>query len=441
MSADEIPLPRCDQHERALLGCVLLWPEVYREVAEDLSAGDFYADKHSALWTLIGQLIDAGEQVDTATVLVRLGPRAAHYGGAAYVSSLGDDAVSAEAAQHYAAEIRAAARRRNVVSVARRIQERALAGDDLETLGDDLERLTQESSSIRGPQHISEVCGDTMADLARRYDLASRGQVPGIIHGLISLERASPLEPGRLFCVAGRPGMGKTALAGAIALGAAERGTGVAFFELEMTAVQLAYRMACSRIDVSTKVARSGRYSREVGDRIRGSLDHCASIPLWIDDTGTLTVERITSRARGLKARHPDLGLVIIDHIGLVHASNPRERRHLQLGHISSRCKALAKDLGVCVVLLAQLNRAVEDRSPPRPRLSDLRESGRIEEDIDSAWLLYRPEYYLREDTPDEQRQAVEVDVAKGRDDGTGIVQLRFVAETVRFLERQEGWR
>lgn len=439
--SDVAPMPRCDQHERSLLGCVLLWPEVYAEVAEQVTAGDFYRDTHTALWTMLGQMLDGGDRVDCATVIVRAGPHADRYGGAAYISSLGDEAVSAEAAQHYAAEIRAASRRRNVVSVARRIEARALAGDDLETLGDDVERLTQESISVRGPQHISRVCDETLIDIADRQSLAERGEVPGILHGLMSLERAAPLERGRLVCIAGRPGMGKTALAGAIAVGAAERGEGVAFFEHEMTAVQMAYRMACSRVDVSTKVIRAGRYSRDVSASVRDSLAYCASLPLWIDDSASLTVERIAARARGLKSRHPDLGLVFVDHIGLVRASSPREPRHLQLGHVSGGLKVLAKELDVCVVMLAQLNRAVEERSPPKPKLSDLRESGRIEEDIDLAWLLYRPEYYLRDNTPDDQREVVEVDVAKGRDDGTGLVRLRFVAETVRFMEpRDRRW-
>ncbi|MBM3595657.1 MAG: replicative DNA helicase, partial [Alphaproteobacteria bacterium] len=309
--------------------------------------------------------------------------------------------------------------------------------------------------------------------------LESGGHISGKTTGLSDLnEKIGGLHDSDLIILAGRPGMGKTALATNIAFNAAERlsrdlldgiereksvGAPVAFFSLEMSADQLATRILAEQSRISSEKLRMGRISREDFNRLSFASQRLAELQLYIDDTPALSIAALRTRARRLKRRH-DIGLIVIDYLQLLQGSGrSNDNRVNEISEISRGLKSLAKELSVPVIALSQLSRAVESREDKRPLLSDLRESGSIEQDADMVWFIFREEYYhdaIKPQTPDETSSAdvvakyneweqkhldvvnkAAVIVAKQRHGSTGMVQLRFEAEFTKFSDLARGDR
>jgi replicative DNA helicase len=284
---------------------------------------------------------------------------------------------------------------------------------------------------------IADVLVGSIKMIERLYE--QKQAVTGVPTGFADLDAlTSGLQPSDLIIVAGRPSMGKTAFVLNLAEHAALRAdTGVAIFSLEMAKEQLAMRMLCSEARVDLARVRTGHLSDREFPKLAMAAGRLADAPIYIDDTPALSVLELRAKARRLKRdANAKLGLVVVDYIQLMRSAEGRDNREQEISEISRSLKALAKELQVPVVALSQLNRQVENRNPPIPRLADLRESGAIEQDADVICFLYREEYYV-EDT--EKKGIAEVIVAKQRNGPIGNVELTFLKEFTRFENREVG--
>jgi replicative DNA helicase len=316
------------------------------------------------------------------------------------------------------------------------IEEQARTGAaDLDELLDFAEKtvfdVTQQGSK-QDWERLSTVVDRSFLEIQNRSQMGS-GEVTGIPTGYVDLDKLlAGLHKTDLLILAARPAMGKTALALNIALNAAHTGAGVGIFSLEMGREQLATRLLCAQGRVNAGAVRTGQLNKDRDwPRLTEAADVLYNLPMYIDDTPGLTVTQIRSKARRLKQKNPDLGLICVDYIGLMGTTDPRASRERQVALCSMGLKNLAKELNVCVLALSQLNRGVESRDDKRPRLSDLRESGAIEQDADTIMFIYRDEYYNPETSA--EPGVAELIIGKQRSGQTGIVKLAFQGEFLRF--------
>jgi replicative DNA helicase len=436
-------LPQSLEAERIVLGGLMLDADRMAAVMELLDADDFYRESHAHLFALMAEMNQKGEPTEMMAVVQRVASagRAEEMGGLSYVSSLPDNVASTENLEYYAKVVREHAVTRRLILAARGIADRAGSGqDELEGLLDFAESevfaVTQQKSSVDWSV-LSELVDQ---EFLRIQNLASRGEdITGVPTGFVDLDRMlAGLQRTDLLILAARPSMGKTALALNICQNCAHQGFGVGVFSLEMGRGQLATRMLTCEARVDASRVRTGRLSEEYDwPKLVEAADALHHLPVYIDDTPGLTVSQIRSKARRLKARYPQLAVLMIDYIGLM-SGDPRVSREQQVSAASRGLKALAKEIDVAVIALSQLNRGVEGRQDKRPMLSDLRESGAIEQDADVIMFIYRDEYYNKE-SPD--KNVAEVIVAKQRNGPTGTVRLAFQGEHTRFdnLARESG--
>jgi replicative DNA helicase len=259
--------------------------------------------------------------------------------------------------------------------------------------------------------------------------------VTGVPCGFRDLDRlTSGLQPGNLIILAARPSMGKSALALCIAANLGVRqGTPVALFTLEMSKAEVTQRLMCSEAKVESNRLRSGKLAPDDWPRLTSACDKLMKAPIWVDDTGSITMMELRSKARRLKSREPQLGLIIVDYLQLMTSGANAENRVQEVSQISRNLKVLARDLDVPILALSQLSRAVEARTDKRPLLSDLRESGSIEQDADLVFFVYRDEYYNPEDS--ESQGLAEVILAKHRNGPTDAVKLSFLKRYAKFAD------
>ncbi len=436
-------LPQSLDAERVVLGGLMLDGSQVLSVAEVLDPEDFFSEKHQALFRLMLEMAEKDEPTEMLAVVERISAadRAQEMGGLSYVSALVDQVASVESVEYYARIVRQRAVSRRLIQAAREISDRAMAGqDDLAELLDYAEstvfQVTQQKAS-RDWHALSEVVDQEFVrieELARQYaeaDEASRG-VSGTSTGFVDMDRKlAGIHPTDMVVLAARPAMGKTALALNIARNVATQGVGVGIFSLEMGKGQLATRMLTSAARIDAGRVRTGDLSRDHDwPRLQAAAEELYHLPLHIDDTPGLTVTQIRSKCRRLKSQHPELGLIVVDYIGLMQG-DPRVSRQEQVSTASRGLKGLAKELDVCVLALSQLNRGVEQRPNKRPVMSDLRESGAIEQDADVIMFIYRDEYYNPETTA--EPGVAEVIVAKQRNGATGTVKLSFQGQFTLF--------
>jgi replicative DNA helicase len=259
--------------------------------------------------------------------------------------------------------------------------------------------------------------------------------VTGIAAGFRELDKlTSGFQPGNLVVVAARPSMGKSAFGLCVAANLAVRqNVPVALFTLEMSKMEVTQRMMCSEAKVESQRLRTGKLAQEDWPRLTGACDKLAKAPIYVDDTGSITLMEIRSKARRLKMREPNLGLIIVDYLQLMTSGVSAENRVQEVSQISRSLKVLARDLDVPIVAISQLSRAVEQRHDKRPILSDLRESGSIEQDADLVMFIYRDEYYNGEDS--DQQGLAEVHLAKHRNGPTDVVKLSFLRRFAKFAD------
>jgi len=428
--------PHNIEAEQAILGGILMNNDAMNQVMDILSPDDFYREANMFLFQGMVELYNSSEPIDVITLSRFLTEKklSEKVGGIDYLGSL-VDAVSTSAGIIYHAEIvKNLSVRRKLISQCSAISESCF--QDWEKTEDLLEIAEQAIFNIadeqirEGFQSIQEVITGSLKKLEASSEF--EGYVTGIPTGFDRFDTLTAgLQPSDLIIIAGRPSMGKTALALNIGYNAAQKaGKGVAIFSLEMSKPQLGVRLLGFDSGINSGKLRTGRLREEEWTALTDSANRLSELPIFIDDNSSISVLEMKAKCRRLRKVN-DLGVVIIDYMQLIQGRSSAESRQLEMSEISRSLKALAKDLNVPVVALSQLNRKVEDRPNRRPQLADLRESGAIEQDADVIAFIYRDEVYHPESV--ETQNTAEINVAKQRNGPTGYFTLTFQKEITRF--------
>ena len=436
--------PHSVEAEQSLLGGLLLDNQAWEKIADLVSIDDFYRDDHRRIFRHIGKLIEASRPADVVTVLesIEASEDKDKTGGIAYLGSLSQNTPSALNIRRYAELVRERAVQRKLAQVATDIAEIALSpsGKDVGQLLDEAEtrilEIGEQGARNRiGFEEIQPVLARVMERIDFLYHRDNPSDVTGVATGFVDLdEKTAGLQEGDLIIVAGRPSMGKTAFALNMAENVAvDNGLPVAIFSMEMGGTQLAMRMLGSIARVDQHRMRTGRLNDEEWGKLSSAMGKLNDAPIFIDETAALNALELRSRARRLRRQCGKLGLIVVDYLQLMSGSNQAssENRATEISEISRGLKALAKELNVPVVALSQLNRALEQRNDKRPMMSDLRESGAIEQDADVILFIYRDEVYFPE-KPDSRGKA-EVIIGKQRNGPIGTVHLTFLGQHTRF--------
>ena len=439
--------PHSVEAEQSLLGGLLLDNQAWEKIADLVSDGDFYRDDHRRIFRHIGKLIEASRPADVVTVLesIEASEDKDKTGGVAYLGSLSQNTPSALNIRRYAELVRERAVQRKLAQVATDIAEIALSpsGKDVGQLLDEAETRILEigeagTRNRTGFEEIQPVLARVMERIDFLYHRDNPSDVTGVPTGFVDLdEKTAGLQPGDLIIVAGRPSMGKTAFALNMAEHVAvDNGLPVAVFSMEMGGTQLAMRMLGSISRVDQHRMRTGRLNDDEWGKLSSAMGKLHDAPIFIDETAALNALELRSRARRLRRQCGKLGLIVVDYLQLMSGSSQSssENRATEISEISRGLKALAKELEVPVVALSQLNRALEQRNDKRPMMSDLRESGAIEQDADVILFIYRDEVYFP-DKP-ESRGLAEVIIGKQRNGPIGKVELTFLGQFTRFENR-----
>lgn len=439
---ERIPPQNVDA-ELSVLGAAVTNKEAAIKATDVLQAADFYREANAVVFEAINNLIFHNQNVDVLTVteeLRRMG-QLDNVGGVSYVTDLPNHLVSSLDVERHAQIVLEKARLRRLILAADTIAGEAYAGEgEVTDIVDAAERRILEVAKDERRQEmtaIGEIVQGQLDDIANKY--TNKSGITGLPTGFSGFDNiTSGLQPSDLILVAARPSMGKTALTLNIAQHVAlKEHKNVAFFSLEMSQEQLGLRMICSTALVDSQKLRTGRItSQDEWSRIMQAATALYDAPLFIDDTPGITVAEMRSKARRLQAEK-GLYLIIVDYLQLMQGSQGRrqaENRQQEISEISRSLKSLARELKVPVIALSQLSRSVESRQVKRPMLSDLRESGSLEQDADIVAFLYREGYYQQE-IEDSSKNITEVIIAKHRNGATGTIQLYFHGQWTRFVD------
>ncbi len=431
------PQPQNIEAEQSLISAILIDNNVLDEVADIIESEDFYATAHKKIYAGILELTAQGKPADLVTLvnLLRNKNQLDSIGGAAYLSKIVDFVPLAVNAGHYAGIIRRKSALRSLIRKGNEIINRSLkCGDEVEEVIDFAERSILEISTTSAQSNCRRV-GELMIETIERLEerQKNRAIVTGVPSGFRDLDYLTAgFQKGDLIILAARPSMGKTALALNIARYAAvEIGIPAAVFSLEMSEEQLAERLLTAEARVDAGRLRGGFISRDNWMELNHAAGNLASAPIFIDDSTDLTAWDIRARSRRLK-KQECLGLVVIDYLQLIKSRQSAERRDLEISEISRSLKGMAKELKIPVIALSQLNRMLEKRGDKRPILSDLRESGALEQDADLVLFIYRDEIYNQENTLPNASIA-EITLAKQRNGPIGSLRLIFIKKYTRF--------
>lgn len=433
--------------EQAVLGALLLKSDAWDRVAGLLSAESFYSSDHRCIFKVIDGLIRDRRGVDVVTVMEALRSigELERIGGGNYLHQLATGTPGAANVQHYAAILRDRAVMRQLFSAATQFGElvRDTNGLDAQAVLNQaqelLSRIALGATKGRGELHsVGGFLTKTIEQLEEAFRSRESKGVSGISTGFLDLDDkiGGGLKGGQLVVVAGRPGMGKTA----IALNVAEhlvlrQGIGAGVFSMEMGATELVSRQLAGMAGIHGLRLAHGRIDAAIWQEIGKAAPKLDSAPLFICEDGYLTISEITAGARKLKRTLPSLGLLVVDYLGLMRIERPTSNRAQDIAEISRGLKALAKELGIPIILLAQLNREVEKRHDKRPVLSDLRDSGEIEADADLVLMLYRDAVYKEMEDNDIDQARAEVLIRKQRNGPTGKVLLHYADWCTRFSD------
>jgi replicative DNA helicase len=430
--------PQSIDAEESVLGAMMLSPSAIAAVSEILEPGDFYRESHGTIYRATLALYAKGEPVDAITLVDELEERGEleDIGGRARIHELAALVPATGNAGHYARIIREAATLRGLIRAGGEISRLGWEGiGEPVELVDRAEQILFDLSQQRVSgdfAHIEALLKESFERITQLYESGS--EVTGMPSGFRDLDRlTSGFQRGNLIVVAARPSMGKSAfgLSVAASLGVRHQ-TPVAVFTLEMSRAEVTQRLMCSEAKVESQRLRTGRLAPEDWPRLTAACDKLAKAPIFVDDTGSVTMMEIRSKARRLKSKHPDLGLIVVDYLQLMTSGTSADNRVHEVSQISRHLKLLARDLDIPILAMSQLSRAVEQRHDKRPILSDLRESGSIEQDADLVIFLYRDDYY--NDDSDLQGIA-EVILAKHRNGPTDTVKLSFLKRYAKFAD------
>ncbi len=436
---DRIP-PNNLEAEMALLGSVLVDKEMMAAVSEIVRPEDFYASLHESIYRALYALYETGKPLDKVSLAEELRTRGMldKVGGLAYLTSLMDTVPTAASAEYYAKIVSEKSKLRRLIHAGTRITQLGYESeDDVPAALDESEQIVYDvgNGDERGSfASVASLLLDTFYKLETRH--AQSGERTGVTSGFHDIDAyTAGFQRGNFIILAARPAMGKTSLALNMALFAArEERQPVALFSLEMTKQELIERLISSEAMIDASKLRRGAIEQKEWQRIGDAIGKLNDLPIFLDDSGAITVTEIRSRLRRLKSTH-GLAIAYIDYLQLVRPSSLSGgrgvNRNEELSDICRMLKATAKDLDIPIVALAQLNRAVETRQDKRPMLSDLRDSGSIEQEADIVTFLYRDAYYNKEASP--EPDATEFIFAKHRNGKVGTVKLRFRAEHTLF--------
>ena len=436
----DFPLPpQALEAEQSVLGCLLLDSRRWDEVSETVLTEDFYTRPHREIFSAIKALHDADEPVDVVTASEWLGNNGTleKAGGLTYLGELANNTPGTANVTAYAGIVRERSILRRLIGASSQIAEKAYnpEGSDIEDLLEYAEKLVFDISETdrRQAAGFVPVQGLLTQALDRIEELYQSGQtLTGVATGFKDLdELTSGLQPSDLVVVAGRPSMGKTSLAMNIVENAAVGSKlPVAVFSMEMPGQQLAMRMLSSLGRINAHHVRTGKLTRDDWPRLTSAVELLDQAPIFIDDTPALTPVELRSRIRRLVRDRGQLGLIVVDYLQLMQSGEGSENRAVEVANITRALKIVAKEVSAPVMVLSQLNRGLEQRPNKRPVMSDLRESGAIEQDADVILFIYRDEIY-NEDSQD--RGTAEIIIGKQRNGPTGTVRLTFLGEYTRF--------
>lgn len=433
--------PNSLEAEQSVLGGLLLDNNAWDRIADLLNGDDFYRFDHKLIYIAISKLIERSRPADVITVFEQLQTegKADECGGLQYLNALAQETPSAANIRRYAEIVRDRAVLRQLITVADEIATSALnpAGKETRTLLDEAESKVFQISEAgsrgqTGFQDIQSLLGQVLTRVDELYHRDKTSEVTGVPTGFIDLDRmTSGLQAGDLVIVAGRPSMGKTAFSLNIAENVAiAEGLPVAVFSMEMGGTQLAMRMLCSVGRIDQQRVRSGRLIDEDWARLTAATEKMQEAQIFIDETPALNSLELRARSRRLARQYGKLGVIVVDYLQLMSSPSSGENRATEISEISRSLKALAKELGCPVIALSQLNRSLEQRPNKRPVMSDLRESGAIEQDADVIMFIYRDEVY----NPDSQdKGTAEIIIGKQRNGPIGTVRLTFVGALTKF--------
>ena len=431
--------PQNIEAEQAVLGAMLIKKEAIAEVSQLLKPADFYREAHRIVYETMLELFNKNEAVDLITVTeqLRKNDLLEKAGGIAFVTSLANAVPTAANVEYHARIVEEKAQLRNLINSATEIAGMAYeASDDITDVMDKSEKMILEVAARQNSGSfvpIKEILMDTFSKIEKLYE--TKGGITGLPSGFKDLDKlTSGLQPSDLILVAARPRMGKTAFTLNIAQHVAvHENKSVAFFSLEMSKEQLVQRMLCSEGGIDSQRLRVGELEENDWEKLINAADRLSRAPIYIDDTAGITVMELRSKARRLKAEH-DLQLIVIDYLQLMQgrSSKNSDNRQQEISEISRSLKALARELNVPVIALSQLSRSVESRQVKKPMLSDLRESGSLEQDADIVMFLYREDYY---DPETEHKNITDVIIAKHRNGPVDTVQLFFHKQFPKFAD------
>jgi len=426
--------PRSLEAEEAVLGSMLSSREAVSKALQWLKPNHFYKPAHQKIFASMVDLFNNNEQIDTISISDSLKKQKIleSVGGAYFLTGLVESIPTTANVESYSKIVLEKSLLRQLIQVAQELSNEAY--DDHRKAEDILDRVEQSIFAITqtglkgGFQHIEKVLYESFEQIDAIA--AKKGSVIGVPSGLTDLDEVTAgFHPGDLIVLAGRPSMGKTALALNIARNAAvDHGVGIGFFSLEMANNQLAMRLLCTEAKVDSHLVRTGRLPNVQYKNLSTNVGTLAEAPIFLDDTAGISILELRAKARRLKAEK-DIGLIVVDYLQLMQGPQS-ESRQQEISSISRSLKGLAKELNLPVIALSQLSRAVENRSDRRPVLSDLRESGAIEQDADVVIFLYRPFVYTQEESDDGK---VHINIAKQRNGPVRTVMAAFISKHTSF--------
>ena len=433
----EKPLPSSEESERVILGAILLDNALISQAIEMLKPEDFYSPKNRRIYRAMTSLFEDGERIDPILIGEEL-KKEGHLdsiGGVAAVTNLTYGLPHFSNIQDYSRVVHEKSIVRNLIRVCNQITSEALSEEqDTEEILDSAEQMIfalADERTRQGFSHVKPVAEDVLAKV-EQYAKRETHALTGLATGFRELDQmTSGFQKTDLIIVAARPSMGKTALCLNLAQNAAIRENAtVAVFSLEMSKEQLVMRMLSSEARVDAHRFRTGFLTKDEWGRLAGAIGDISEAKIFVDDTAGISVLEMRAKARRLAAEQKRLDLIVVDYLQLMTGSSRSESRQQEVSQISRELKGLAKELNVPVVALSQLSRAPEARNPPRPLMSDLRESGSIEQDADVVAFIYREDYY---NETDENAGVAEILISKQRNGPTGSVKLAFLKEFTRF--------
>lgn len=427
--------PQALEAEEAVLGAMLTSKDAVGQAMEILTSDTFYKEANAKIFRAMEDLFNSSNPVDAISLINELKKRKQldTCGGSYYITGLSDSVPTSANTEHYAKIVLEKASLRRLIEVSAMLSQDAY--QDREELDDIMDKAEQRIFAISqnrlrgGFLQLNPILQATFEELDRIHQ--KPGTVTGVPTGLVDLDEiTSGFQNGELIIIAGRPGMGKTALALTFARNAAvDYGVASGIFSLEMSNHQLAMRLLCSEARVDSHLVRTGRLPKDQWKNLSFSVGTLADAPIFLDDTPAMGITELRAKARRLKAKK-DVQMIIVDYMQLMKGPPRVENRQQEISTISRSLKALAKEINVPVIAVSQLSRAVESRTDKRPQLSDLRESGAIEQDADLVMFLYRKWMYSRDE---EDKGLADVIVAKQRNGPTGTIHTTFVDKYAKF--------